>query len=206
MGGREGRGGEEEEEVKEEEKKCSNFAGSIINFYGAHEKVGSGGGGEGDGSGGGREGEEKGEEGERGREKTVSEAEAEKASAEQSVEVPSYAPERCVEGVAQFLPLENTEESWGGEGSKTQMVEEPVAMETEPHPSSLGQGACVEDVTEKDIFGSTDDDMDGEWAGLLLPTQLDWHEPQVRWCAHSCTESANLILSYTMHLCRCLWG
>ena len=146
-----------------------NFAATIFSFYGAHKKSGSG--EVADESGRGEEGEEVA-----GLE--IGTGQLTDIQPGAVVELPSYAPEVCVETVVGFSEGEEvaaTEE----ECSKTEVKEYPVveiepvtievaedcvAMDTEPHPPTAERGS--DDITEQDIFGSTDEDM--ESAGELM--------------------------------------
>ena len=84
------------------------------------------------------------------------------------VELPCYAPDVCIETVVGIRDSEEFSEKWVKEPSPPLPEVEPVtvevtavAVETECAPPTS------DDITEADIFGSTDDDMpDHESEGL----------------------------------------
>ena len=146
-------GGKEEEAGREE---TLNIAASVVNFYGAQENgkteeegadrgLGGGGGGSGGvgGSGGGGV-----EEGGRGVEGVRDGC---------SVEIPSYAPERCAGVVGEAVPSA-TGESVGGGENRPQSVEELVATKTSPAPHLPHP---LEAVSVSDVFGSSDEERSG---------------------------------------------
>ena len=81
------------------------------------------------------------------------------------VELPSYAPEVCVETIVRSEEAEKFSEhkvkeppTLEVEPVTIEIMEEHIAMETEPHPPT------VDDVTEVDIFGVSDEDTATEGA------------------------------------------
>lgn len=88
------------------------------------------------------------------------------------VELPSYAPDVCVETVVVFSETEVVlEDCSEKEVKKPQVVEvdavtieiareESVAMEMEPHPPTTECRQQCDDITEEDIFGSSDEDAE----------------------------------------------
>lgn len=140
----------EESTVKDNKEK--NFAAAVFNFYGANEGASTN---TGTGKGSGKT---------CGKNKMQIEAVCE--GTEAAVELPSYAPEVCVEagmGVeveTEVLMAECSENevNRGQTGPvQTETADETIAVETKPHPPAHEE--CI-DVTEEDIFGSSDEDME----------------------------------------------
>lgn len=141
-----------EESIVKEDKEKGNFAAAVFNFYGANEGASTN---VGTGEGGGKSCD-----------RNEMQIETVCEETETVVELPSYAPEVCVEtGVGveidtQVLMAECSENevNRGQTGpAPTETAEELIAVETKPHPPAHEE--CV-DVTEEDIFGSSDDDME----------------------------------------------
>ena len=136
-----------------EEERGRNYVGAVVNFYGATSNSEEKGGQEGECHGGGSE---------------IGMGAIADDQPGAIMELPSYAPNVCGETVIGFEGEVVNEECSGNEVKENQTLEiDPVTMEIattedEPHPPTSG----TDDVTESDIFGSTDEDMEppsGQW-------------------------------------------
>lgn len=127
------------------DKEKRNFAAAVFNFYGANE---------GANTNAGTDEED---------DKTCEVQIDCSGEAEGAVELPSYAPEVCVEtgrGVeieTQVLMAECSENEVSRGQPDPESAEETIAVETKPHPPTNEE--CM-DVTEEDIFGNSDEDME----------------------------------------------